>query len=85
MGAILFSRSLVVPRKYHTLTPLIIFDRTQQRGCHLAAIKKNNMVGKDKDKDRWYTGIRSPYERVFSQRERRVRYRGVAKNRFCRK
>ena len=55
----------------------------QQRGCHLAAIKKNNMVGKDKDKDRWYTGIRSPYERVFSQRERRVRYRGVTKNQFA--
>ncbi len=52
----------------------------RKRTCHLAAIKKNNMIGKDKDKDRWYSGIRAPYERVFSQRERRVRYAGAAKN-----
>ena len=54
-----------------------------QRGCHLAAIKRNNMKGKNKDLDRWYSKIRSPYERVFSQRNRRVRYRGVAKNQFA--
>jgi transposase, IS5 family len=53
------------------------------KGVHLAAIKKNNMKGKNRDLDRWYSGIRSPYERVFSQRERRVRYRGVAKNQFA--
>ena len=53
------------------------------RGVHLAAIQKNNMKTKNKDKDRWYSGIRAPYERVFSQRERRVRYRGVAKNQFA--
>ena len=53
-----------------------------KRGCHLAAIKKNNMQGKNKDKDAWYTRIRSPYERVFAQRKQRVRYRGVAKNQF---
>ena len=52
------------------------------KGVHLAAIQKNNMKGKNKDKDRWYSSLRSPYERVFSQRERRVRYRGVAKNQF---
>ena len=53
------------------------------KGVHLAAIKKNNMKGKNKDRDRWYSGIRSPYERVFSQREKRVRYRGVSKNQFA--
>ena len=53
------------------------------KGIHLAAIKKNNMKGKNKDKDRWYSSLRSPYERVFSQRERRVRYRGIAKNQFA--
>lgn len=52
-------------------------------GCHLAAIKKNNMKEKNKDQDRWYTGVRSPYERIFSQRERRVRCRGIAKNQFA--
>lgn len=53
------------------------------KGVHLAAIQKNNMKSKNKDKDRWYSSLRSPYERVFSQRERRVRYRGVAKNQFA--
>jgi len=51
--------------------------------CHLAAIKKNNMKGKNKDTDKWYCARRSPYERVFSQRERRVRYKGTMKNQFA--
>lgn len=53
------------------------------RGVHLAAIQKNNMKSKNKDRDRWYSALRAPYERVFSQREKRVRYRGVAKNQFA--
>src|SRR3990170_2621721 len=54
-----------------------------KKQCHLAAIKKNNMKGKNKDKDRWYSGIRSPYERVFSQQNKRTRYCGVVKNQFA--
>lgn len=54
-----------------------------RKRCHLAAIKKNNMKGKNKDKDRWYSKMRSPYERVFSQRNKRVRYCGVSKNQFA--
>lgn len=54
-----------------------------KKGCHLAAIKKNNMKGKNKDKDRWYSAIRSPYERVFSQQNRHTRYCGIAKNQFA--
>jgi IS5 family transposase len=50
--------------------------------CHLAAILKNNMKSKNRDKDFWHSGLRSPYERVFSKRNKRVRYRGVAKNQF---
>lgn len=53
------------------------------KGVHLAAIQKKNMKNKNKDRDRWYSALRSPYERVFSQREKRVRYRGVAKNQFA--
>lgn len=53
------------------------------RGVHLGAICRNNMKDKDKAKDRWYSQLRSPYERVFSKREKRVRYRGVAKNQFA--
>lgn len=54
-----------------------------KRGCYLAAIKKNNMLGKNKDQDRWYTKIRAPYECVFSKQRRRVRYCGIAKNQFA--
>lgn len=53
------------------------------KGVHLVAIQKNNMKGKNKDRDRWVSSVRSPYERVFSQREKRVRYRGIAKNQFA--
>lgn len=49
---------------------------------HLCAIKKNNMKGKNHDLDRWYSGIRAPYERVFSNSSKRTRYRGIAKNQF---
>jgi len=51
-------------------------------GCHNASIKKNNMKGKNKDLDRWYSHIRAPYERVFSKTRKRVRYRGLKKNQF---
>ncbi|MDR2780858.1 MAG: transposase, partial [Holosporaceae bacterium] len=53
------------------------------KGCHLAAIKRNNMKGKNRDLDRWISGIRAPYERVFSKIEKRVRYKGVVKNFFA--
>lgn len=53
-----------------------------KKACHLAAIKKNNMKDKNKNQDAWYSKMRAPYERVFSQRNKRVRYRGVAKNQF---
>ena len=53
------------------------------KGLHFAAIKKRNMKNKNKDLDRWYSALRAPYERVFSQREKRVRYRGIGKNQFA--
>lgn len=53
------------------------------RDLHLAAIKTNNMKDKNKDKDRWYSRIRAPYERVFSHRNKNVRYVGIAKNQFA--
>lgn len=54
----------------------------KRKGCHSAAIKKNNMTGKNRDKDRWLSKMRAPYERVFSKRPKRVRYRGQAKVQF---
>lgn len=55
----------------------------KKREVHLVAIKKNNMKEKNKDLDSWVSKIRSPYERVFSQQNRRVKYKGVAKNQFA--
>lgn len=54
----------------------------KRNGCHDATIKKNNMKAKNKDKDRWISGIRSPYERVFAHRNKRVRYKSLAKVQF---
>jgi len=53
-----------------------------KRNIHLAAIKKNNMIGKNKDLDKFYSKIRAPYERIFSKTNHRVRYQGIAKNQF---
>lgn len=47
--------------------------------CRSAAILKNNMLGKNKDKDRWFTKLRAPFEGVFSRLKHRARYRGIAK------
>lgn len=54
----------------------------QRKGCHNATIKKNNMKGKDHRKDGWLSAMRSPYERVFAHRNKRVRYRGLEKVQF---
>ncbi|SIO15325.1 transposase [Nitrosomonas cryotolerans] len=54
-----------------------------KRGVHLAAIMMNHMLAKNHDKDRWLSHLRMPYERVFSKRNRNVRYRGIAKNQFA--
>lgn len=55
----------------------------RRKGCHLRAIKKNNMIDKNRDLDRWISLLRSPYERVFSNQRKRVRYRGISKNQFA--
>jgi transposase, IS5 family len=54
-----------------------------RNNVHLAAIKLNNMKSKNKDLDKWHTKLRSPYERVFAQRNKRARYQGIAKNQFA--
>ena len=40
------------------------------------------MTGKDPRKDAWLSAMRSPYERVFSHRNKRVRYRSLEKVQF---
>ena len=54
----------------------------EKRNCFSAAILKNNMIGKNKDLDRWRTKIRAPFEGIFSKFEKRARYRGQAKVRL---
>ena len=54
----------------------------KRKSCHSAAIKKRNMVGKNRDKDRWLSKMRGPYERVFSKRSKHVRYRSQVKVQF---
>lgn len=53
-----------------------------KKGCHSGIILKNNMKGKDRDKDRWLTKVRMPYEGVFSKGSGRARYCGTVKNQF---
>ncbi len=54
----------------------------KRRGCHSGVILKNNMKAKDRDKDRWLTKVRMPYEGTFSQMRKRTRYCGIVKNQF---
>jgi len=51
-----------------------------RRGVHPMVILRNNMKEKNRDLDRWLSGLRAPYEGTFSKQNRRVRYRGVVKN-----
>lgn len=50
-----------------------------KNGCHSGAILKNNMKNKNKDKDRWISAVRAPFENVFSKQQKRARYRGWSK------
>lgn len=52
----------------------------EKNNCHPMVILKKNMKEKNPDKDRWISGLRSPYERTFSKQQKRVRYKGTQKN-----
>jgi IS5 family transposase len=75
------SGGAVYSDKGYCVKPSVI--EAKRRGVHLAAIKKNNMKGKNADLDKYYSRLRSPYERVFSKENKRVRYLGIAKNQFA--
>jgi len=51
----------------------------QANECHSGAILKNNMKAKNKELDKWISGVRAPFEGIFSKQEKRARYRGRAK------
>lgn len=62
--------------------PKLAQEIMRQRGCHSGVILKNNMKGKNRDKDRWLTKVRMPFEGVFSKKATRARYRGLVKVQF---
>lgn len=68
---------MVIGDKAYCLKPAR--DAMDARGCHSGAVLKNNMKGKNFDKDRWLTKVRAPFENVFSKWEKRARYRGTPK------
>jgi len=47
--------------------------------CHSGAIMKNNMKGKNREKDKWISRTRSPFESVFARNSNKARYRGLVK------
>lgn len=75
----------------HVLNPgsMVIADKAycsqsslnamRARGCHDGSIKKQNMKNKNREKDRWLSRLRSPFEGLFSKLQRRARYRGQSK------
>jgi IS5 family transposase len=57
-------------------------NEIKRRGCHSGVILKDNMKEKDRDKDRWLTRVRMPYEGTFARMRQRTWYRGTMKNQF---
>lgn len=51
-------------------------------GCAAATIRKNNNPLKNRDLDRWRSGIRMPFEGTFSKLKKRAKFRGLAKVAF---
>lgn len=51
-------------------------------GCSPGTISKNNNPDKNRDLDKWRSGIRMPYEGIFSKLEKKARYRGKVKVAF---
>jgi IS5 family transposase len=81
MGLVLPRQGAVYADKgYCTSSARIAAARKE---VHLCAVKKNNMKCKNFDLDKYYTMIRSPFERVFSKDNKRLRYIGIAKNQFA--
>jgi len=54
----------------------------RRNGCSLATLRKNSNKQKNKDLDRWRSGIRMPYESTFSKQHKRTRYRSLVKVTF---
>lgn len=51
----------------------------EMNNCHAGTIRKRNNPRKNRDLDRWLSGLRMPFEGVFSKQRKRARYRGKVK------
>lgn len=51
-------------------------------GCYAGTIRKRNNKKKNKELDRWRSGVRMPFEGTFSKQRKRARYRGKVKVAF---
>lgn len=45
------------------------------KGCHSGVVLKRNMKEKNRDKDRWLSSVRMPFENVFAHHNKTARYR----------
>lgn len=54
----------------------------KERGCFTATIRKNNNPIKNRDLDRWRSGVRMPFEGVFSKLRKRARFKSIIKVAF---
>ena len=70
-GGMVFSDKLYDTKK----TDLLL----QANGCTSATIRKRSNPKKNRDLDRWRSGIRMPFEGIFSKLNHRTRYRGKTK------
>ena len=55
------------------------YSKDVRRGLHSMAIQKNKAKNKNRDKDRFISSLRMPFEGVFSKMPKRTRYRGKVK------
>jgi len=53
-----------------------------RRGLHSMAIKPNNSKTKNRDKDRFISALRMPFEGVFARTSKKARFRGKKKVQF---
>ena len=52
------------------------------KGCHPGVVLKRNMKAKDRDKDRWLSSVRMPFENVFARHNNKARYRTTERVQF---
>jgi transposase, IS5 family len=57
-------------------------EAARSKNLHNGVIKKNNRKDKHRDKDRWISSIRMPFEGLFSKASKRTPYIGIEKVEF---